>query len=57
MLKKRCRKNKPCYGVSMGPILISVGIGVFIAYIIPNYVLITMLGLSLIVVGIKFVIK
>mgnify|MGYP003305698157 CR=1 FL=1 len=41
----------------MGAILIALGLGIFIANIIPYYLLIAMLGIALIVFGICYIIK
>ena len=49
-----CRKNT-CW--RLGPILISLGLGIFLAYIIPYYLLITLLGCGLIVLGIWYLMK
>lgn len=58
MLKRKCSKNKPrCGAALIGPMLIALGIGVFLAYIIPNYILIALFGIALIAAGIKFVCK
>lgn len=50
----RCRKHN---GFPIGAILIALGIGIFIANIIPYYLLIAMLGIALIVFGICYIIK
>ncbi len=57
MFKKRkqcCVRNR---SGGSGLFLISVGFGMFFAYAIPRYMLITLLGLALISVGICFLIK
>lgn len=56
------RKNNRCGGCrprcrQVGIILIAVGIGIFLAYIIPYYLLITMLGCALIGLGIRYLCK
>ena len=50
----RCKRRN---GFPMGAILIALGIGIFIANIIPYYLLIAMLGIALIVFGICYIIK
>ncbi len=55
MWKKRC-----CGGGSRFPsggLLIALGIGILLAYIIPYHILITMLGVALIVAGIRVIIR
>ena len=54
--KKRCgcRQNS---GRQIGIILIALGLGIFLAYIIPYYLLITILGVALIVLGIWYIMK
>lgn len=51
MWKKRCcgckRPRRP-----IGHILVALGVGLFLAYIIPYYLLIALLGIALIVAGI-----
>lgn len=59
MFKRRCCKNGQRRSTPplLGPILIALGIGVFIAYIIPNYLLIALFGIALVIVGIRFICK
>lgn len=59
MFRKRCCNKKAGRSTPplLGPILIALGIGVFIAYIIPNYLLIALFGIALVIVGIKFICK
>ena len=59
MFNRRCAKKRCLGGTgkTFGIILISVGTGLFLAYIIPYYMLITLLGLSLIVAGICNLLK
>lgn len=54
-LKKRCccKKNR----FPFGAVFISAGVGLMLAYIIPYYLLIVMLGVSLISAGIYFIRK
>ncbi len=56
MFKKRkcCRKRSNC---GVGYFFIAMGGGLFLAYAIPRYVLITLLGLCLIGAGICVIIK
>ncbi len=52
MWRRRCG----CHGrnpLPLGTILISLGLGIFLAHIIPYYLLITMLGIALIWMGIR----
>ncbi len=52
MFRRKCgcrNRYKP-----IGTILISLGIGIFLAYIIPYNLLITMLGIGLVVLGIWY---
>ena len=52
--RKRCiKKENRIFGI----ILISLGMGLFLAYIIPRYFLITILGLAFIVMGICCIVK
>ena len=51
---KRCKKNSIRI---LGPVLVALGVGVFLANIIPAYVLIVFFGLALIIAGIWFIIK
>ncbi len=55
--KKRCKKKPICGASLIGPILASVGIGIFLANIIPTSVLIVLLGVALIAAGIWFITK
>jgi len=59
MLGNRCTNRKCCKGTNkvFGIILISIGTGLFLAYIIPYYMLITLLGLALVVAGVCHLIK
>lgn len=58
MFKKKRVKKKARGGAALvGPMLVALGVGVFLAYIIPNYVLIALFGVALIVIGIKFICK
>ena len=59
MFRKRrfCKKRSHCGAALIGPLLIAVGIGVFLANIIPSFVLIILFGIALIAVGIWFVCK
>lgn len=54
--KQKCgckkRRNFP-----YGPVLISLGAGLMLAYIIPYYILVTILGVGLIIAGIFFLQK
>lgn len=54
--RKRCCCKKSS-GIPLGPVLIALGAGILLAYIIPYYVLIAMLGLALVGVGIWFIRK
>lgn len=55
MKKKRCCRKRSNCGV--GYFLIAMGTGLFFAYAIPRYVLITLLGIGLIGAGICIIIK
>lgn len=55
--KKRVKKRARCGASLVGPMLVALGVGVFLAYIIPNYVLIALFGVALIAIGIKFICK
>ena len=59
MLNRRCKCSHCAkrQGRIFGIILISVGTGLFLAYIIPYYLLITMLGLVLVCLGVSCLIK
>ena len=50
--KKCCGPNR-----SIGMIFIAIGIGVFLANILPYYLLICLFGLALICAGISFIMK
>ncbi|MBS6832988.1 MAG: hypothetical protein SPH44_08700 [Eubacteriales bacterium] len=50
LFKKRCCRNR-C-GCSVGRLLIAIGAGLMLAYIIPYYLLIIILGIGLIAAGI-----
>lgn len=52
--KKRC-KPRPYKAIAQ--ICIALGIGVILAYIIPYYLLITLLGIGFIVCGVVFYLK
>ncbi len=53
MCKKKCRgPNK-----SVGFFFIAIGLGLFLAYILPYYLLICLLGLGLICAGVSFIMK
>ncbi len=47
--KQRCCRNRPS---GLGLFLIAIGVGLFLAYAIPRYLLITLLGLGLIGAGV-----
>lgn len=53
--------NRKCCGkrgkFPIGPLLIALGVGILLAYIIPYYILVTLLGLALIITGIWFIRK
>ena len=51
--RRRCCANN----CRVGYYFIAVGIGVFMAYAIPRYLLITLLGIGLIGVGICLILK
>ena len=59
MLSNRCTNRKCCKRTNkiFDVILISIGTGLFLAYIIPYYMLITLLGLSLVVAGVCHLLK
>ncbi len=50
-IKRNCGCKSGCR-ISIGPILITLGAGILLAYIIPYYILITLLGVALVVAGI-----
>ncbi len=52
---KKCCKPRPYKTIAQ--ICIALGIGVILAYIIPYYLLISMLGIGLIVCGLMFYLK
>ena len=59
MLKKRrccCTHNHFGY-VRLGLFFIAVGVGLFMAYAIPRFILITFMGIVLIAAGVCFMIK
>jgi len=53
--KRRCCCPRRFNGT--GLFLIAIGVGLFLAYAIPRYLLITMLGLCLIGAGTCFLVK
>lgn len=52
--KRCCRKRSNC---AVGYFFIAMGCGLFLAYAIPRYVLITLLGLCLIGAGVCVIVK
>ncbi len=54
MFRKCCGGRRSCR-FPIGPLLISIGSGILLAYIIPYYILIIMLGIALVIAGIWFV--
>lgn len=50
--RNRCGPCRPRHSLT-GIILIALGAGIFLAYIIPYQLLITMLGGALIIIGIR----
>jgi len=52
--KKRCCRN---HSNSIAFFLIAIGVGLFLAYVIPRYLLITLLGIGLISTGVCFLVK
>ena len=54
--KKPCRDKKDCVKI-LGPVLVALGAGVFLANIIPPYMLIIIFGTALIGAGIWVIIK
>ncbi len=52
--RRRCGCKKGGMGI-IGPILIAVGAGLILAYILPYYFLITILGIGLVAAGIHFI--
>lgn len=55
--RKRCRRKTKSGATLIGPMLVALGIGIFLANIIPAYVLIILLGVALIGAGIWFITK
>lgn len=55
MWRKRCCGGRRKFPI--GAILIALGVGILLAYIIPYYILITLLGIALIAAGIWFIRK
>ncbi len=53
--KRKCCCNSSFKGA--GLFLIAIGVGLFLAYAIPRYLLITLLGLVLISAGVCFLVK
>ncbi|MEI3158827.1 hypothetical protein [Monoglobus pectinilyticus] len=57
MFRKRpCCKKKNSISI-LGPVLVALGVGVFLAQIIPTYLLIALFGIALICAGVKFICK
>lgn len=54
MFRRNCGCNKKC-GCSFGALLIAAGSGILIAYIIPYYLLIILLGIAFVAAGIWLV--
>ncbi len=54
--KKPKRNKKDCVKI-LGPVLVALGAGVFLANIIPAYMLIVIFGLALIAAGVWFIMK
>ncbi len=54
MFRRNCGCNKKC-GCSLGSLLIAAGAGILIAYIIPYYLLIILLGIAFVTAGIWLV--
>ncbi|MBQ2614014.1 MAG: hypothetical protein IJB80_01625 [Clostridia bacterium] len=52
MWRRRNCGCRPKCGRQIGASLISLGLGIFLAHIIPYYLLITLLGVALIALGI-----
>ncbi|MBR5614855.1 MAG: hypothetical protein IKW64_06130 [Clostridia bacterium] len=52
--KRRCCRSRPS---AVGFFFIAIGSGLFLAYVIPRYLLITMLGMCLIGAGVCIIIK
>lgn len=50
---RRRRRRRRCR-CDFGPLLIALGVGVFTTYLIPNHILIALLGLALIAAGARF---
>ena len=55
MWRKRCCGGRSKFPI--GAILVALGVGILLAYIIPYYILITLLGIALIAAGIWFIRK
>ncbi len=55
--KKHCSRCAPKRGSGIGYFFIAMGTGLFFAYAIPRYILITILGLCLIGGGICMIVK
>lgn len=55
MWRQKCKCRKPMRPV--GHVLIALGIGLLLAYIIPYYLLIALLGIALICLGIYVWVK
>lgn len=56
MLRRgKCQRKRQ--NLAPGYFLIAVGVGLFLAYSIPRYVLITLLGLGLIGMGVCMIIR
>lgn len=55
MWKDKCCRGggKGCF--SVGAMLIALGVGVLMAYIIPYYILVILLGIALIVAGLRVI--
>lgn len=53
--KNKCCRGGGKGGFSAGAMLIALGVGVLMAYIIPYYILVTMLGIALIIAGLKII--
>ncbi len=53
MFRRNCGCNKK--GCSFGSLLIAAGVGILIAYIIPYYLLIILLGIAFVAAGIWLV--
>ena len=51
MFRKCCGGKKNCR-FPIGPFLIAIGAGILLAYIIPYYILIMLLGIAFVVAGV-----